>query len=279
VAVLTLSLDPDELQGLHAIAQLEATADGSDPDLAAGARKLLRAAIDDRLAELGLRWNPGRETIERRVAHAAGPGSRLLAFLRADRPRRYATSILAVAALIVLWGGYVQDWKWTGFQGNEQLWDWLRLLLLPVVVGTVPLWIRHPEYIGRGRRVLHMTLAALFLALVLAGYLVPLSWTGFRGNTLWDWLGLILLPVAVASARFLPLVTRSLRRPHKAAIAAIAVAWAITIIGGYAWGWTWTGYQGNTLWDWLGLLLLPLLVPTVLLPTVRRWVSAGDRGR
>jgi hypothetical protein len=273
VTVLAISLDPDELRGLHAIARLEAAARGSDPDPAADASKLLHEAIDDRLAKLGLRWNPSPEQIEQRLARAARPESAPLARLTASRSRRAFASILAVAALIVLWGGYVQGWKWTGFQGNEQLWDWLRLLLLPVVVGTIPLWIQHPEYMSPYRRLTHLTLIVLFLALVLAGYLVPLSWTGFRGNTLWDWLGLILLPIAVASARFLPLVTRSLRAPHKAAIAAIAVAWVITIIGGYAWGWTWTGYQGNTLWDWLGLLLLPLLVPTALLPTVLRRVT------
>ena len=58
-------------------------------------------------------------------------------------------------------------------------------------------------------------------------------------------------------------------------VAVVVAVWALTIVGGYAWNWIWTGYQGNTLWDWLGLLLLPLLVPTVLLPTAKRWVSAN----
>jgi hypothetical protein len=84
-----------------------------------------------------------------------------------------------------------------------------------------------------------------------------------------------LLPIAVTSVRFLPAVRHSLRAHHKWGIAFVLTAWALTIVGGYAWGWSWTGYQGNTLWDWLGLLLLPLLVPTVLLPAALRWVS-GD---
>ncbi len=54
--------------------------------------------------------------------------------------------------LVILWGGYVRGWPWTGFRGNDQLWDWLRLLLLPVVVGTLPVWIVHPEYLSLPRR-------------------------------------------------------------------------------------------------------------------------------
>jgi hypothetical protein len=85
----------------------------------------------------------------------------------------------------------------------------------------------------------------------------------------------MLLPAAVASARFLPAVVRSRRPYQKRGIATVAAAWALTIVGGYSWQWTWTGYQGNTLWDWLGLLLLPLLVPAVALPAALRWVSAN----
>ena len=33
---------------------------------------------------------------------------------------------------------------------------------------------------------------------------------------------------------------------------------AVLAIGGYFLNWTWTGFSGNTLWDWLSLLLLPL---------------------
>jgi hypothetical protein len=39
-----------------------------------------------------------------------------------------------------------------------------------------------------------------------------------------------------------------------------------TVIGGYAVQWTWTGYPGNTLWEWLQMLLVPLVFPTILLP-------------
>jgi uncharacterized membrane protein len=194
-----------------------------------------------------------------------------------DRARRYAITGLAVALLILLWGGYVQGWPWTGFKSNNQLWQWLQLLLLPVAIGTLPLWIQHPEYLSRKRRMAHLAVGAAFAALVIAGYLVPLNWTGFPGNTLWNWLELTLLPIAVVSAPFLLSLLRSFgeNQRREIMVAFVAALWVLTIVGGYAWHWTWTGYEGNTLWDWLGLLLLPLLVPTVLLPTARRWVSAN----
>jgi hypothetical protein len=47
------------------------------------------------------------------------------------------------------------------------------------------------------------------------------------------------------------------------------------VIGGYALGWSWTGYAGNTLWDWLIMLLVPLVFPTILLPALLKWVSGN----
>ena len=37
--------------------------------------------------------------------------------------------------------------------------------------------------------------------------------------------------------------------------------------------WRWTGFTGNTAWDWLHLLLLPLLVPAVIVPLLRPMVA------
>jgi hypothetical protein len=209
-----------------------------------------------------------------RAARSAGP---VIKLMKTDRARLYTIICLAVAVAVLLWGGYVQGWSWTGFKSNNQLWPWLKLLLLPVAIGTLPLWIQHPEYMSRARWIAYATAAAAFTALILAGYLVPLNWTGFPGNSLWDWLGLTLLPIAVVSAPYLLSLLRSLRENHKREImvAVVVAVWALTVVGGYAWNWTWTGYQGNTLWDWLGLLLLPLLVPTVLVPTAQRWASAN----
>jgi uncharacterized membrane protein len=275
MANLMISTEPDEMQSLRAVAAVQGATTGQEADLAATAQELLHGALASKLAEVGLQWNPSPEAVERHTSRAARPDGPIARLMKTDRARRYATSALAVAVLILLWGGYGQGWAWTGFQGNNQLWDWLHLLLLPVVIGTLPLWIQHPEYMSPMRRMAHLAAGAAFAALIVAGYLVPLNWTGFPGNTLWDWLELVLLPIAVVSAPFLRSALHSLRPYHKWAIASVAVAWALTIIGGYTWGWTWTGYPGNTFWDWLGLLLLPLLIPTVLLPTALRWASGN----
>ena len=79
--------------------------------------------------------------------------------------------------------------------------------------------------------------------------------------------------------RFFPSAVRSLRPYHQAVIVFIALGWTVTIIGGYALRWNWTGYEGNTLWDWLQLLLLPLVVPTILLPIALKWVSGNAAQR
>ena len=93
--------------------------------------------------------------------------------------RKYGTSVVAVAALVVLWGGYLLRWSWTGFHDNGQLWDWLKLLLAPVALGTIPLWIQDRDYISRPRRVAYGVVIVAWTGLVIAGYLVPLNWTGF----------------------------------------------------------------------------------------------------
>lgn len=204
---LMISTEPDEAQGLRAVAAVQAADTGQEADLAGTAHELLREALASKLADLGLRWNPSPEAVERHRSRASRPDGPVARLMKTGRARRYAASGLAVAVLILLWGGYMQDWAWTGFQGNNQLWDWLHLLLLPVIAGTLPLWIQHPEYMSPVRRVAYLCAGAAFAALVVAGYLVPLNWTGFPGNTLWDWLGLLLLPLLVP-AIFLPAALR-----------------------------------------------------------------------
>src|SRR4051812_49640819 len=47
--------------------------------------------------------------------------------------------LAGVAVLgVLLWGGYVRHWAWTGFGDNDTLWDWLELALLPTAVATLP---------------------------------------------------------------------------------------------------------------------------------------------
>ncbi|MGO9080475.1 MAG: hypothetical protein ACLQDY_15760 [Streptosporangiaceae bacterium] len=277
MAELTISIDPEEFRGLLAVGELETAASGEDAPVESITKVLLHHALAARLTELGLPWNPPAQAVHERAAQASKPPGRPRALLTDPRARKYGLVAATFAVLVTLWGGYIQDWTWTGFQANDQLWDWLNLLLLPLVVATIPLWIERPDSISRGRRVTYLALAVAFTAFVIAGYLIPLRWTGFPGNTLWTWFELILLPVAVASIRLLPSVIRTLDPYHKPLFTSMAVVWVITVIGGYALSWTWTGYQGNTLWDWLQLLLLPLIVPTILVPTTLKWMSSGSR--
>jgi hypothetical protein len=72
---------------------------------------------------------------------------------------------------------------------------------------------------------------------------------------------------------------RARPRPYqKAIIAVLAAGWIVTLIGGYALQWQWTGYAGNTIWGWLGIFL-PLLFPTLLLPPLLKWLSGNAAGR
>jgi hypothetical protein len=273
MAALTISIKRDEFLGLGALALLDKAVNGGPNDIAVTAGLLMRGALAARLDELGLPWAPSPETARKRAAEAAEPDGALLALMKADRVRRYVPSVLAFIAMFVLWGGYVQGWKWTGLQDNNQMWDWLEALLLPVVVATVPLWIQRRGRVSRAGRVTCALVISAFAGLVVAGYVIPLEWTGFPGNKLWDWLELLLIPLAVASAPFLSSVVRSLRPYQKGLIVLIALGWIITIIGGYDWRWEWTGYQDNMLLDWLKLLLFPLVVPIIVIPATLQFVS------
>jgi hypothetical protein len=39
--------------------------------------------------------------------------------------------------------------------------------------------------------------------------------------------------------------------------------------------WDWTGFTGNTLWDWMHLLLVPILFPLILMPTALNYIRGG----
>ncbi len=183
---------------------------------------------------------------------------------------RAAWITLAVIVLVVVvYGGYGHHWSWTGINGHTAtLWDWLHLLLLPFAAVLLPLWLRHGSRMGPALKILLVGLGGAFVVIVVAGYTIPWAWTGFVGNSLWDWLNLAALPlVVVLIPVFIELRSKWGRR-HAAIAGAGAAAFAVIVIAGYTIPWAWTGFTGNTLWDWLHLLLLPLLVPVVLIPVL-----------
>lgn len=289
---VTFTIEPDELLGLNALVTLDKAAEdsGSEPDAAAdavrAARTLLRTALAEKLTEAELPWAPSAGSVSERGAGAAEPTGAMRRLAESRKLRNGAAYILAVVAVTVVWGGYARRWSWTGFQANSQLWDWLQLLLLPAVAASVPLWIQYRRFIGRPRTIAYGGVLAALIAFVIAGYLIPLSWTGFKGQTLWSWFQLVLLPTAVACTlamireRVHPVTAlRSLRPHHKAISGALVSGWIVTVIGGYGLQWEWTGYSGNTLWDWLQLLLVPLVLPTFLLPAFLRWASGNVEAR
>jgi hypothetical protein len=192
-------------------------------------------------------------------------------------PRR--TRLAAGAALLglvlfgaYLWAGYVEGWAWTGLSGDVALWDWLEAIALPLTVGLLPLVLLHRHRLRRGHAVTAAVLVLCFAGIVLAGYLVPWDWTGFTGNTLWDWLELALLPVTLATAGLWPSLAE-LRAWQWVVIAVLGAAFVVVVLAGYLVPWAWTGFSDNVVWDWVKLLLLPVLVPTVLLPALQRYVE------
>lgn len=186
--------------------------------------------------------------------------------------------VLAVVLAIALWGGYARGWDWTGVKDQETLWHWMQLLMVPIAFATLPLVLRQHAKMRTERKALLAVLLVAFITFVIIGYAVPLDWTGFTGNALWDWLTLLLLPAAIISVRFIH-EERQLGTPHYIAAAVIVGAFIVIVILGYALPWDWTGFEGNTLLDWIQLLFVPLIFPTLVVPAVAAWFTASRRER
>jgi hypothetical protein len=184
---------------------------------------------------------------------------------------------VAVLAAVVLGllcvGGYLFHWRWSGLSGSVTLWDWLEVLALPFAIVAAPLLLRHHSRLHRRHQLAMVGGLTGFAAVVLAGYVVPLAWTGFPGNTLWDWLELVLLPLVVATTSLLWGEKWQPRGWHLVAVMLGLGVFAVLVIAGYLVPMQWTGFTGNTLWDWLKLLLVPVVLPTVLVPTFGKRVS------
>ncbi len=193
---------------------------------------------------------------------------------RDDRPGQRRVTQLGMPAgvlalVVVAIGGYAYKWSWTGFDRNRELWDALHVVVLPIVLATLPLWYRTRDRWKVQWRLAFGAVVVGFALLVAAGYWGGWEWTGFQGNTLWDWLELLALPLVVAS---LPLWFEThVRRmaEWRWVLITLLSVFALTIVGGYALGWGWTGFRGNTLFDWLRLLMVPFVLPASL-----AWLSA-----
>jgi hypothetical protein len=277
-AAVSVTLSEDDLLGLHCLATLEGVPVGDSTGWSDLVARTLRRGLMGRLEVAGLPWPPTPDALQ--FAEEVAGDEATADDAAPDGPRshelRYlAIAVLAVATVVVLLGGYVGNWAWTGFDSNGQVWDWMHLLLLPVAFGTFPLWLRFSARMQPvHRRALGASVLA-FIVFVLAGYLAPLVWTGFQGNTLWDWLTLIVLPITLTTVRAWPTTGREVRGVHVIAASSLAIGWVVTLIGGYADGWSWTGYAGNTLWDWLQLLLAPIAINIFVVPALIKLVSGN----
>ena len=184
-------------------------------------------------------------------------------------------ALVSTLLLIEFAGG--RNWAWTGFQDNQHLWDWLHLLLLPVVLSLLPVMGRRRR--GRPSRRWLVGLGgigATLAVLIVLAYVASWTWTGFSGKTLWDWLGLLLLPVSVS---LLPFVLESggfLRTRWIIGFGLFLASFVLLAVPGYTVPWRWTGVTGNTLWDWIELLVVPFALP-VTVTLVLHHTRSGDR--
>jgi hypothetical protein len=114
------------------------------------------------------------------------------------------SAAVLVVLLDVLIGGYVEHWAWTGYRDSDHklrtLWDWLGVSALAVgarvdssVAGNQGPTSPRLEDCG-------LSGAAVFVLLVLGGYLLQWRWTGFTGNSVYDWLQLFLVPCVLPVA-------------------------------------------------------------------------------
>ena len=129
--------------------------------------------------------------------------------------------------------------------------------LKPVVARGVKWWT--------WQRVL---LASVLLLVILevGTYAFNWTWTGFKNNdTLWDWMSLLILPLALAAVPIWFGAEEEQQRIWLAQLRWLLIVSVVILVvlfaGTYAFNWTWTGFKDHgRLWDWLQLLLVPALV-------------------
>ena len=181
------------------------------------------------------------------------------------RPSRGLLLAAAAAALlagtITVLAVHGRQWRWTGFDGNTSLWAWLQTFAQPLAFVSLTVRLTASAQGWRAWRRAGAVIGAALAMIIVASYTWNWAWTGFAGKQLWDWLHLMLFPVAVV---LLPEWVRKGEpfEPRHAVIATIVLGgFAVLLVGGYRWGWTWTGFTGNSFHDWLDLMIAPFLVP------------------
>jgi Na+/H+-dicarboxylate symporter len=142
-------------------------------------------------------------------------------------------------------------------------------LLLPLAVAVLPIWLSRDRRLERRIKLSAIAGAAVLAVIAVAGYLIPWAWTGFVGNSLWDWLNLVALPLAVAIAPAAEDLRKAWTPRHTTIALTGGAVFGAVVLAGYLIPWAWTGFTGNTLWAWLHLLLLPLLIPTLVVPALK----------
>jgi hypothetical protein len=172
-----------------------------------------------------------------------------------------AISALALVVGVALIASAGRRWSWTGFSGQDTLWSWLSLLAQPVALAVLPLELLTRDWSRRPWKMAAVLAAVLLTVTGFGGYVLGWSWTGLSGVELWDWLHVFLFPVVLV---FLPswAAQGAVLGPSGRALVAVGVVCFVTVVvGGYGFGWSWTGFAGNTFRDWLDLLIAPFLVP------------------
>lgn len=192
---------------------------------------------------------------------------------------RLAAVSTAVALVVTISGGEWLGWTWTGFADNNTVWDWLQLLVLPVVLAAAPVWYRTRRSARVEWRLLLGAVGIVFAVLLVGGYGLGWTWTGFEGRALWDWLELLVLPITVTAFPIWLALGRSMHPEARRLGTGLLIAFAALVTAGYAFNWQWTGFPGNTLWDWLHLLLVPFVLPVVLAWFSARIEHAEDEAR
>lgn len=190
----------------------------------------------------------------------------------AARSRLFLLIGIAVLTATAVLATYGRTWSWTGFRGNENVWQWLQLLSEPAALIIVLLQLLSPP--NPRTMVVGLSIAVAALAvLMVGGYAMGWAWTGFGEYRLWDWLQLLVLPVMII---LLPLWLRAgahVARPVAWLLGAIGASLVVAFVGGYVFGWAWTGCVGKTFRDWLGLLITPFA-----LPLICGWFLAAQQG-